>query len=146
MRKITITYDDFNWILFIMRLMRSNHWFRWWLGAEQATSHYQNQWWHSSVTQICWIMEICVKGLIICLPNSKTCWSRICMFDVIVHPFKAHCVLKEITLQPDSSCYGNWFVFRLNCVLWTDVTTRIHLFCVIFCISQTILVSGTCLN
>ena len=21
------------------------HWFRWWLGAEQTTSHYLNQWW-----------------------------------------------------------------------------------------------------
>ena len=21
------------------------HWFRWWLGADQATSHYLNQWW-----------------------------------------------------------------------------------------------------
>ena len=22
-----------------------HHWFRWWLGADQATSHYLNQWW-----------------------------------------------------------------------------------------------------
>ena len=29
------------------------HWFREWLGADQATSHYLNQWWPSSTTPIC---------------------------------------------------------------------------------------------
>ena len=27
------------------QLTNVNHWFRWWLGADQATSHYLNQWW-----------------------------------------------------------------------------------------------------
>ena len=29
------------------------HWFRQWLGAEQATSYYLDQWWPSSLTHIC---------------------------------------------------------------------------------------------
>ena len=28
-----------------MQLTIFHHWFRWWLGADQATSHYLNQWW-----------------------------------------------------------------------------------------------------
>ena len=30
-----------------------HHWFRWWLGTEQVTTHYLNQYWHSLVTHIC---------------------------------------------------------------------------------------------
>ena len=30
-----------------------HHWFRWWLGADQATNHYLNQWWPSLLTHIC---------------------------------------------------------------------------------------------
>ena len=29
------------------------HWFRKWLGAQQATTHYLNQWWPSSTANIC---------------------------------------------------------------------------------------------
>ena len=28
-----------------VHLTISQHWFRWWLGAGKATSHYMNQWW-----------------------------------------------------------------------------------------------------
>ena len=36
----------FHWSLFLrVQLMIIQHWFRWWLGAVQATSHYLNQWW-----------------------------------------------------------------------------------------------------
>ena len=36
----------FHWSLFIsVQLTIFQHWFRWWLGADQATSHYLNQWW-----------------------------------------------------------------------------------------------------
>ena len=54
-------YKDVNflvefWIqlnLFLrVQLAIKEHWFRWWLGAEQATSHYLNQWWPRSVTHI----------------------------------------------------------------------------------------------
>ena len=36
----------FHWSLFSgIELTISQHWFRWWLGAVQATSHFLNQWW-----------------------------------------------------------------------------------------------------
>ena len=36
----------FHWILFLRFELRIfQHWFRSWLGADQATSHYLNQWW-----------------------------------------------------------------------------------------------------
>ena len=36
----------FHWGLFLrVYLTISQHWFRLWLGANQATSHYMNQWW-----------------------------------------------------------------------------------------------------
>ena len=36
----------FHWRLFLRVLLTIfQHWFRWWLGAVQATSHYLNQWW-----------------------------------------------------------------------------------------------------
>ena len=35
-----------HWSLFIrVQLTIFQHWFRWWLGADQAPSHYLNQWW-----------------------------------------------------------------------------------------------------
>ena len=37
---------NFHWSLFMrVQLTLFQHWFRWWLGAGQATSHYLNQWW-----------------------------------------------------------------------------------------------------
>ena len=36
----------FHWSLFLrVQLTIIQHWFRYWLGASQATSHYLNQWW-----------------------------------------------------------------------------------------------------
>ena len=36
----------FHWSLFLrVQLTIFQHWFRYWLGAVQATSHYLNQWW-----------------------------------------------------------------------------------------------------
>ena len=36
----------FHWSLFLgVQLTISQHWFRKWLGADQATSHYLDQWW-----------------------------------------------------------------------------------------------------
>ena len=36
----------FHWSLFLrFQLTIFQHWFRYWLGAVQATSHYLNQWW-----------------------------------------------------------------------------------------------------
>ena len=36
----------FHWNSFLsVKLIIFQHWFRYWLGADQATSHYLNQWW-----------------------------------------------------------------------------------------------------
>ena len=43
----------FRWCLFQrIQLMTCQHWFRWWLGAEQATGHYLNQWWCKLLTYV----------------------------------------------------------------------------------------------
>ena len=44
----------FHWNLFPwIRSATNQHWFRWWPGAEQAVSHYLNQWWTSLLMYIC---------------------------------------------------------------------------------------------
>ena len=41
------------------------HWFRWWLGADKATSHYVNQWWSNVLTHIiCHSAFIIIHGLV----------------------------------------------------------------------------------
>ena len=40
-------------LLPIVWLTICQQWFRWWLGSEQATSHYLNQWWTGILTPIC---------------------------------------------------------------------------------------------
>ena len=51
--KYFVFWIDFHWRLF-PRVQSTifQHWFRWWLGADQATSHYLNQCWPSSLTHI----------------------------------------------------------------------------------------------
>ena len=47
-------FFKFRWSWFLrVQLTKSQHWFRKWLGADQATSHYLNQWWPTSLTHIC---------------------------------------------------------------------------------------------
>ena len=42
---IVVFWWKFHWTLFPwIQLTIFQHWFRWWLGAGQATSHYLNQW------------------------------------------------------------------------------------------------------
>ena len=49
-----VFWFEFHWSLFVrVQLTIFQHWFRWWLGADQATSHYPNQCWPSSLTHIC---------------------------------------------------------------------------------------------
>ena len=44
----------FHWSLFLrVQLTIFQHWFRWWLGAYQATSHYLKQWWYVLLMHIC---------------------------------------------------------------------------------------------
>ena len=42
-----------HWSLFLrVKFTITQHWFRWWLGAEYATSHYKNKCWPDSLTRI----------------------------------------------------------------------------------------------
>ena len=46
-----------------------HNWFRWWLCADQATSHYLYQWWYILLTQICvtrpqWVRTAELAGLV----------------------------------------------------------------------------------
>ena len=56
---------NFHWTMFLkFQLTINQHWFRQWLGAEQATSHYLKQRWPSLLTYICvtlpeWVEQSC---------------------------------------------------------------------------------------
>ena len=53
---------QFHWSLFPrVLLIVSQHWFRYWIGAEQARSHHPNQSWPSSPTHIYGIRGVGVK-------------------------------------------------------------------------------------
>ena len=46
--------SKFHWSLLLgVQLTIFLHWFRWWLGADQATSHYVKHWWPRLLTHIC---------------------------------------------------------------------------------------------
>ena len=74
----------FHWNLFQrVKLTIFQHWFRKWLGTDQATSHYLNQWWSSLLTElldasICstrpqWVTNISVKSVSFDLGHSISC-------------------------------------------------------------------------
>ena len=60
--KIFILWLKLHWIL-LFRVKRTirHHWFGWWLGTEQAKSHYLNQSWLSLLTHVCTIRSQCVN-------------------------------------------------------------------------------------
>ena len=71
----------FHWNLFLgVQLTINQHWFRQWLDAKQATSHYLNQCWPSSLTHICstrerWVSEldnIITAGSLVYIDNSTS--------------------------------------------------------------------------
>ena len=65
----------FHWRLFLkVQLTIFQHWFRYWLGAEQATSHYLNQWWPSSTTHTCVTRPQWGKGS---LPSTSQIATRV---------------------------------------------------------------------
>ena len=77
----------FGWNLFLrFELTTFQHLFRWWLGADQVTSHYLNQWWSSLLTHICvtlpqwvnvlfksccWILGYLLQGWHACLMDDN---------------------------------------------------------------------------
>ena len=64
----------FHWSLF-PRVQSTilQHWVRWWLGADQATSHYLNQWWPIPPTYICSTGERWVKWWTV---YHENCYTR----------------------------------------------------------------------
>ena len=51
----------------VVELTIRQHWFRYWLGTEQVTSHYLSQWWpsvlmHTCITRPQWILYISELG------------------------------------------------------------------------------------
>ena len=58
----------FHWNLFLRcKITIFQHWFRWWLGADQATSHYWIQWW-----LVYWCIYVSL-GLTELTTPSKSC-------------------------------------------------------------------------
>ena len=52
--KILEFWLKLHWSLFLrIQLTIFQHWFRWWLGADQGTSRHMNQWWLVHSYQIC---------------------------------------------------------------------------------------------
>ena len=74
----------FHWSLFAgAQLTIFQHWFRQWLGADQGTSHYLNQWWPTLVTHICvsrpqWVKETMDPA------GPETCvfWARYSLISI----------------------------------------------------------------
>ena len=73
----------FHWSLFLrVQLTLFQHWFRLWLGAGQATSHYLNQWWlvywriyaslglNELITRSYKRLDVVVNSLIYCIDNG----------------------------------------------------------------------------
>ena len=52
--QIALFWLKFHWQLSArVKIVISQHWFRWWPGTKQALSHYLNQWWPSLLIHIC---------------------------------------------------------------------------------------------
>ena len=76
-----VFWFQFHWRFFLsVQLTKSHHWFREWLGTEQATSHYLKHCWPSSLTHICGTRGRWVKWC--CIPKSMHT-LRILLFLVI---------------------------------------------------------------
>ena len=89
-------FYEFHWSLFPrVQLTTFQNWFRWWLGADQATSHYLNQYWHNSLKHICGIWGRWFNGTSIASP------------DVIVF------------IYPRATCTGTYYL--PSCYVYRDI-------------------------
>ena len=77
----------FHWSLFLRFLLTIfQHWYRWWLGADQVTSLYLNQWWPTFLTCLCvtqWVKvfylfscQVACKRLNVILFELFWCWGQ----------------------------------------------------------------------
>ena len=69
----------FQWSLFPrVQLTIFKHWFRWWLDADQATSHYLNQWWldHGRIYASLGLNELMTTQLGMCFGMVSVHWRK----------------------------------------------------------------------
>ena len=87
--------------LFLMvQLIILQHWFRKWPGADQATSHFLNQWWPTLVTHICVSRSQWLKGMRfearISNVNTVMLFSKISAWDDIGSSTKQEALRERI--------------------------------------------------
>ena len=114
----------FHWSLLLwVQSTISQHWFKQWLGADQATSHYLNQCWPSSQAHICGTRGIWVKDHIpvtdfIKEVNTKSLFQYI---DHLSTYMDYH--YKDKTVTRPSYFYGIPILARWH--LYTEMTVRL---------------------
>ena len=64
----------------MVQLIISQHWFRWWPGAEQASSNYLNQWWSSLLKCVTWPQWVTPPYY-----GYFFCWHTICFSSITFH-------------------------------------------------------------
>ena len=99
-----VFWFEFHWGLFLrVQSTIIQHWFRKWFGADQATSHYLNHCWLSSMTHICgtrerWVNEVPIKRkLFPCVVSPLGYkWHLLGNHVSLESPYEEH-VFKNIT-------------------------------------------------
>ena len=68
-----------------VQLMIIQHWFRWWLGAEQATRHYLNQWCPGLLTHFCltWPQWVKTWSAFLCASFRTTLFYAIILLSKV---------------------------------------------------------------
>ena len=98
----------FHWSLFLgVQITIFQHWFRYWLGADQAPSHYLNQWWL----------------------DYRRIYASLGLNELTTNITKTRNRVKSLTTDPRKkikprSLQISW-VFRQR-FLWTTVWQRLH--------------------
>ena len=98
----------FHWSLFLrVQLTIFQHWFRKWLGAVQATSHYLNQW---------WLFYGCIYaslGL-----NELTQWNIIMHVYAHLQKYKIRNILHSLRCNDACICTYTNTKSKMSCTHW----------------------------
>ena len=99
----------FHWSLFPrVQLTIFQQWFRWWLGAVKATSHYLNQWWlvYQSIYASLHLNELI----------NSLCWCKDTMFQqlTLYHPVQTDKVMHSILLKVNDCIVREFSLNRIN--------------------------------
>ena len=119
----------FHWNLFLrVQLTIFQHWFRWWLGAVQATSHYLNQWWlvyrriyaSLGLNELIHVMEIkchrtCYTYIYplcseICCGNIKCITFSLIFALLICHCTKTYIIWRQQPVVLHNTNHGCWWL------------------------------------